>query len=303
MRSLWVITFVVMVCFTGGSAVAEIALFKGEPVYATGITISGWGSGTALEAGDRCYEGSRSIRVNTQGLHQGGCINFKTPIDILGEQFNDSTYLQFVIGFSSVVRSDVAGGSGPFGVMSMPGMPFAGSYNSDSIPTKPVVNSIRLVIVSADGHEVEVTQDVPTKADDGWYRIAVPLKSLGFKQGEAFPVSRILMFSDVPDSIYVGEIATAEDKTPITCTCGDDRVEAVSDPVTFTAEAEGGGSQLLYSWNFGDHGPEGEDAAGPIATHVFKKGGDFTVKLTVTDVSGIKAPATSTCLVSVNDGT
>ncbi|MBI2843541.1 MAG: PKD domain-containing protein [Armatimonadetes bacterium] len=303
MRSFWIALFFVSLLTVVSAAQSEIVLFNGEPAYTTGITVGGWGSGSAIEVGDRVYNGSRSIKITSQGLHEGGCVIFKNPVDILSEPFDDNTYLQFIMQFATVTRSDVVEAYGPgFGAMPMPGFPFPGSYNMDSdIPSKPKVGNVRIVLVSADGREIDVTQAVPPHSEGGWYTFGIPFKVLGIKQGESFPVSRIMLFTDVPDSVFLGQISTGEDDTPITAYAGEDQVVAIYDSVVFQAEAEAGGSVLRYDWNFGDAGAAGVDGTGEVVMHQYRKGGDYTVTLTVSDIWGMKAPVTSTCVVTVND--
>jgi hypothetical protein len=177
---------------------------------------------------------------------------------------------------------------------------YSGGQEFD-VPSRPKVNRVRVVLESAGGRSVEATAEVPTARDEGWYKIAVPFKVLGLKEGDSFPVSRILVFTDVPDTIFVGQIGTVRDDTPITAYAGEDQVVAVYDTVTLRAEAEGGASLLRYSWNFGDRDPNGEDASGIMVNHKFSKGGDFTVKLTVSDVWGLKKPVVETIKITVND--
>ncbi|KJJ83848.1 PKD domain containing protein [Candidatus Omnitrophus magneticus] len=55
--------------------------------------------------------------------------------------------------------------------------------------------------------------------------------------------------------------------------------------------------KLSYLWNFGD----GQTSTDPVVTHVYEKGGDYTVTLTVTDSSGLPCNAGVTSQkVSVN---
>ena len=304
MRNLCAIALILAAALSGTVARGEVLVFKGDAAPDAGITIGGWGSGAALESSERVYVGSRSVKITTEGLHEGGSIAFKNPIELLADPVDDNDYLQFVLAFTTIVRGPGMGSSGPgFGATSVPGLPTPGSYyyHEFEIPSRPKVNTIRVVMESVDGRGVEATVDVPGSEEAGWYKISVPFKVLGFKQGESFRVSRICIFSDVADTFYLGEIGTVRDSTPITAQAGDDQVVAVYDTVTFPGEAEGGASMLRYSWNFGDRDPDGEDATGQLVTHKYTKGGDFTVKLTVSDVWGIKKPAVATVAVSVND--
>lgn len=310
MRTFSIAAFLLVLCLIGGSVSAEVMLFKGDPLYSSNISVGGWGSGTAVEASDRVLEGSRSIKITTQGLHEGARIDFRNPVEILSEPVDDGDYLQFDFSFTTVALGTSGFGAtpgmmGPPGMPGMPGMPQPNPgyyYGMENVPRQTKVNVIRLVIQSADGKSVEATQDVPQNEEDGWYRVSIPFKHMGLKQGDSFRISRVLVFTDVPDTFYLGKIGTIRDNASITASIeSDEEVVAIYDVVTLRAEAEGGACALNYSWNFGDNGPDGTDATGNIVTHRYKKAGDYTVKLTVSDGWGMKKPVTSTMQVTVND--
>jgi hypothetical protein len=188
-------------------------------------------------------------------------------------------------------------------------MPGAGSsmptissdYDDSDTQLKPKATQVRVVIETPDDRSEEATQPMPDRDEEGWYKVSVPFKSLHFKTGESFPISRILIFTDVPDTFYLGEIITVRDDTPIIVNDIDDQVIAIYDTVTFRADAEGGASTLRYEWNFGDKSPDGVDATGGIVNHQYMKSGDFKVVLTVSDALGVKKPVKTQCTISVND--
>jgi len=290
-------------------AVADVALFKGQPVSVAGITIGGWGSGSAVEASERVYEGTRSVKVTTQGLYQGGRIDYRNPVEIIEPDVDETSYVHIALVFPSLIRQGSPTFVTPgFGAKSVPDEPtpvasVSPYYYEEEIPTRPKSNLLRIVLESADGKAVDAMAPVPFDPDDdGWYKISIPFKALGLLGQSSFKVSRVLIFSDVPDTFYVGLITTVKDTSPIVVQPGDEQVVAVGDTVTFQAEAYGGGTPLRYSWNFAERsGDDGEDAVGRIVSHVFKKGGDYNVKLTVYDIWGIKKPATAIHRVIVND--
>jgi len=307
MRKLFIVVLVLAAGFIGSAAMGEILLFNGDPISRTGISLVGWGSGSIVEATDHLYVHSRCVKIRSEGLHEGGCIAFKDPIDILSEAFDDNTYLQFVVLFSTIDREGTGiGGSPGFGIHTISGI---GTYVSDGqefrVPARPKVKYLRVVLESSEGGRIEANQSVPVYDDEGWYKIAIPFKTMGFKSGDSFHVSRIIISTDYPDTIFIGQIGTIVDDTQITCNAGDDQVIAVNDLVTFRAQAEGGISQLEYYWNFGDRNrpndPEAYDATGEIVNHRYTKGGEYTVKLMVKDKAGIKKPAVSTVQIVVND--
>ena len=306
MRKLYAVVLIAVLCLITNAALAEITLFKGEPVRNTGMTISGWGSGIATEASDRVFTGRVSIKVSTQGLHQGARIDFKNPVDLLSEPFDNSTYLQFVLGFSMLVKDTAGGVSSSFpGRPASSGMMGTGGFYTGGqeieVPSRPRSRSLRVVLESAEGKSVEVTSDIPSKSENGWFHVCIPFKAFGFSPGDSFALSRILVFTDVPENMFIGQISSIKDNTPITVDIGDEQTIAVVDTITFRAVAEGGASMLRYSWNFGDGDPEGDDAEGEMVNHRFTKGGEFIVKAIVKDYWGIKKPVVKTVKIIVID--
>lgn len=303
MRKLVAIGLILVAVLVSSAAMGEVELFKGLP---TGYKVGGWGSGFCTLAADRPLVGSAVIKITTQGLHEGGRLDFDNPVEIVSDSV-DSEYLQFSVRFTTVSVASTTAFYGPgFGVTSMPGLmnpKMAAYYYQDmEVPARAKVSTFRVVMLSADGKKsVEASSSVPMKSEDGWYKISIPMKIMGFKKGDSFPVKRMMFFSDVPDNYSIGEISVVKDDTPITATPCEDQVIGQNDIVLFRADAEGGATQLHYSWNFGDVSALGEDATGEITTHRFKRGGDFKVKLTVSDVWGIKSPVTVETLITVND--
>lgn len=307
MRKLCVVVLVLAVGFIGSTAMGETLLFKGDPISSVGITLGGWGSGSAVEATDHLFTGSRCIKIRSEGLYEGGYVAFKDPINMLSNAFDDNAYLELTVLLTALDREGAGLDGNPgFGVHTFSGI---GTYVSNGqefrVPIRPKVKNLRIVLESSEGRKIESNQSIPAYDDEGWYKIAIPFKTLGLKNGDTFNVSRIVIGTDYPDTIFVGQIGTVVDDNPITCNAGDDQIIAINDMVTFRAQAEGGISQLQYNWNFGDRNrpddPEAYDATGEIVNHRFTKGGEYTVKLTVTDKSGIKKPAVHTVQVTVND--
>ncbi len=61
-----------------------------------------------------------------------------------------------------------------------------------------------------------------------------------------------------------------------------------------TASTDPDGLALTYAWDFGD----GSQGSGGTPTHTYSKAGSYTVKLTVTDTSGLSASANTTATVA-----
>ena len=66
----------------------------------------------------------------------------------------------------------------------------------------------------------------------------------------------------------------------------------------FHGTADGGASALRYTWNFGASGTDAEQAEGQTVQTQYDTAGNYTVTLTVSDLDGIKKPATSTVTVT-----
>jgi hypothetical protein len=302
MRNIYALAILLAMLICGLAGAAEITLFKGDPIRDTGITLGGWGSGSAEESSERTYVGTRSIKIATNGLHEGGRIDFKNPIELLSGTFDDADYLQFILIFPSPLSKGSGGSLMPGAGSSMPTAASDYSeYDEYDTQLKPKATQVRIVIETPDSRGKEASQPMPDRDEEGWYKISVPFKSLNFKTGESFPISRILVFTDVPDTFYLGEILTVRDDSPIIVNELDDEVIAIYDTVAFRADAEGGASTLRYEWNFGDKSPDGVDATGGIVNHQYMKAGDFKVVLTVSDALGVKKPVKTQCTISVND--
>ena len=68
--------------------------------------------------------------------------------------------------------------------------------------------------------------------------------------------------------------------------------------VTFSGSATGGTlSYVSWSWNFGDNSPQ---SSGATVAHSYSKTGFYTVRLTVTDNTGINATFTATITILEN---
>ena len=74
---------------------------------------------------------------------------------------------------------------------------------------------------------------------------------------------------------------------------------SAASPVVFHGTGDGGASALRYTWNFGASGTTAEEAEGQTVQTQYDTAGDYTVTLTVSDLDGIKKPATSTLAVHV----
>lgn len=271
----------------------EVYLYRGAPVAQSGIVIGGWGSGQAVESSDstRVLTGSRSIKLTTQGLYAGARIDFTQPVTLFSGGIDPSRYIVFSFYFEDVQTIDPASQNPVY------------SYDVEPY-TIPKVSTVRFVFVSDEGTQIEVEQITnPLDPEDNWCRVAVPLAKFKTSAGELseFKLKRLLIFSDLPSTFYLGEIKLVTDKSPIKVDALPSQVVVIYDEVILQAKADGGVSSLIYSWDFDASNGIQEELTGPIGRYVYTRGGDYTVTLTVKDADGIKQPVTVTTTISVNE--
>src|SRR5438105_2378422 len=68
-----------------GSASAQkgdIGIYNGQPVKDSGIKLSAWGSGSAVESAENSFQGPNAIKVTTHGRYQGARIILVSPLDL-----------------------------------------------------------------------------------------------------------------------------------------------------------------------------------------------------------------------------
>lgn len=97
---------------TGLAAVAGAQTFLYQPTRALAdqqIKVAPWGSGLIAETDEVAYEGTRSVRVSTRSMFQGGRMMFGTPVD-LSSQFADKNNLLLLV-LKLPDAGGVAGGS------------------------------------------------------------------------------------------------------------------------------------------------------------------------------------------------
>ncbi|MCL5283159.1 MAG: PKD domain-containing protein [Armatimonadetes bacterium] len=300
--------FAVMV-MTVGAANAQLASIYSGSGRNGGVEVASWGSGEVAFDQNNVYTGVRSIKVTTQGMFQGARIELAEPIDLSPYIGSTSDYLDFVFRIARQNRNNRGYGFGPGGFMggppnTMTGPPNFGGYNQNNqnqYQQNVEIKDLRYVLVTTDGKRVE--GEIPIKSqrqdDQGWYNLGVPfavMKTLA--SGDK--LKEVQVFADAPGSFYLGEIHIINDTTPIHANSLDDQTEPKDSELTFRGSADDGVTPLVYSWNFGEiKGDKGVDAVGRRVTHIFRKSGDYTVTLTVSDLYGFKKPSVTTCRVRI----
>jgi hypothetical protein len=276
--------------WAASAATQDIAIFKGDDPTQDGISLGGWGSGGAAKTKEQILDGGWSIKISTQGLYAGGKIEFTQPVTLFSGTIDPTRYVQFAIFFRETQVINPAAGT---------------DYGwSDVEPyTKPKAGKVRFVFVSDSGQTIEAVE--PTAAidpDDNWMRVAVPLAKFKSIAGiTEFRMKQLLIFTDIPSTIYLGSMKLATDTTPIKVDPLDPRTIAIMDQQFFVATATGGVSSLKYSWDFDSSNGLQADSSDRIAKYVYKTGGEYTVTLTVGDADGLKEPVTVSTVVSVSD--
>lgn len=282
------------------------------------ITLQGWGSGTIAETDGIAYEGTSCIRVSTRNYFQGGILNLNQPVD-LGKKYDDKANLLRVTFFledagwvygqmaknehSGTMGGGLVGRGGGANALSL------GSKNNvagvPSIPFKPKIKDVRLIISTTDGKKSEVYVPVGTSQSAanalGWRSFAIPLQSIRGLERTNKMVSGIAVSADTYATMYVGAIDIMNDLTPITGGVNADKLNlALGDQVKLTAWGDGGASVLQYQWDFDDRDGIQVDSEGQTVTRKFRKEGSFKVTLTISDLYGLKKPYVTTFPVKVN---
>lgn len=294
MRCLGILTILAFtVAAVGGYAATtassrEVSIFKGDDPALDGIELGNWGGGSASKSKERIFEGAWSVKITTQGLYAGGRIDFARPVALFTDGIDDSRYIHFTFFFKDIKTINPAAGT---------------SYDWEVEPyTAPTTGKIRFVFESDNG--VVVSAEQPTCAvdpDDMWMRTAVPLAKFKVKDDlKEFRLKRLLIMTDVPTTMYLGQMKLVTDKTPITVEELGTKSLAITDEVMWVPEAEGGVSSLDYSWDFDARNGVQSESTAMIGRYVYVVGGEYTVTLTVSDVDGLKAPVTVTATIDIS---
>ena len=275
-----------------GPSDREVYIYRGTPLAQSGISVGSWGSGKAVESADstRVLSGSKSIKITTQGLYAGGRLDFAQPVTLFSEGIDPTRYIVFAFYFEDQQVIDLAAQNPVY------------SYEVEPY-TIPKAGTVRFVFISDNGLSVAAEEPTnPLDPDDNWCRVAVPLAK--FKVAgdpQEFKLKRLLVFTDLPTTLYLGEIKLVTDTTPIKVEPLSSQVVIIYDEVLFPAKASGGVSSLKYSWDYDASNGIQEETTGPIGRYTYVRGGEFKVTLTVSDADGIKQPVSVTTTVSVND--
>jgi len=190
------------------------------------------------------------------------------------------------------------------GVPRIPGYGYGGYRTGLTTPTTVtrVMRQMRVVVVTTDGKQYEAVApfDPPLADEEGWFPIGIALGAFKGMPPNA-QIREIRLFGDAYGVFYVGEIRVATDPTPITGDAGEEQIVAANDLVRLEARASAGITPLRYSWDFDARDGIQEDAVGRVVTTRYRRPGEYTVTLTVTDVFGLKKPFVATTKITVNE--
>ncbi|MDH7568560.1 MAG: PKD domain-containing protein [Armatimonadota bacterium] len=303
---------------------AEIFLYRGEPAANAGIVVGGWGGGTAEETTETQFEGERSLKVKVRDLYQGARLDLRNAVDLAQVLAGPNPYFSVSVRISPTARQvNIPGLQTTPGAM--PGMdPTMGGAAPGMDPTMmgtgmdptagtgavgggnitiPRISKLRVVFIGPKG-SLEAFSMGELKGDTGgWTTVGIPLIEVAKKLGtDSFPVQRIIIGADSPDTMYIGRMALVNDMTGITAQCSVSQTHAIrrNTPVTFTATGEGGITPIKFSWDFDASDGIQEEAVGSSVRHAFPKEGRYTVTLTAKPMDGAqKEPSQQTIEVEV----
>ena len=272
-------------------AAEDTYIFKGGPLSQEGITVGGWGSGKSVESNEKVLSGSNAIKITTQGMYSGGKLDFTLPVTLFDSGVDTKRYIVFSFFFQDVQTVN----------------PAAGTMSASDVESysAPKANKVRFVFCGEDGKKLSVEENtLPLDPDDNWVRIAVPMaKFKSLEHAQDFKMTRLLIFTDIPSTLFLGEAKITTDTTPIkadSINIPSGSVVAVTDDVFFIGAATGGLSSLKYTWDFDSSNGMQAEQIGSVSHHTYQKEGEYTITLTVSDADGLKAPVTVTTKLLVN---
>ncbi|MBC7328260.1 PKD domain-containing protein [bacterium] len=328
-RRLLIFTLSILVIL-GTALSQELIIFNGQPLSELNLKAGGWGSGTLAESKDMVYRGTFSLKLISMNYYEGGRLDFLTPLDLSSYLKNPYAFLRFriITATPPVATFPGAGGFAPGGMAGMPGgfpgmggvapgMPGGGLITPGGAPGMPgggapgmpswtgavttyQLKSFRIVLFCEDG--LLVSENFPfelqTVMGERWYSIAIPFNTFRGK-GNGI-VKRMLICTNSPQTVYIGQISVVVDNTPITVTVPTKSMTArVNTLIRFFAVGKAGLSSLRYTWDFDDSNGIQEESIGQVVFHSFSKPGTYNVTVTVSDLAGVKKPAQEKIKVEV----
>lgn len=309
---------------------SDLLLYDGQAPDQSKLTLSSWGGGSVSDNAELSFSKGHSLKITTLDPYQGAMIALRTPVD-LGSLADPERVMIFMLRLTSDTRNLRTGsdtfipnrprlllaqfpqgtqppnyppqGRPPF---DQNGPGFNSAPPSAALPPQ-TLSSVHLIFTRADGSKADVLRPYPdlSQTDAGagaeqWVPVSVPLAALHFASGAAnSPLQSIILAGNDYAVLYLGQIRVTRDTAPIRCFAGDSQTVPAGQPIVLRGTADGGASSLKYSWDFNSADGITEEASGPSVTTSYTQPKDYTVTLTVSDIDGLKKPATSTVVIHV----
>lgn len=340
MRGRYIGWLTVLAVGLAGASFADVRLYTGQPAAESGITLRSWGAGTIEDSSETTFVGSRSLKVLTRGTLSGGWVMFNNPVDLRADLNAPDKVMRFTLRFAGTggaqggMMSGPRGGPGFGGEGGAPrgGPGFGGEGGGPEAPgglggpggpvgggggqtTQPTLRELRLIIETSDGQRTEMTLPLQNLRTDesGWQSISVPLNAIEGLRETNGQIAKIGVFGDTTGIFYIGEISTLSEGGALQGYMGiqntfgsvftsrsQERLSIASgDELIFFGVVEGVSTPVEYRWSFGDD-PSQVDGTGQVVRRRFPKRGTYTVRLTIVDPQGVRAPATAQIQIQVN---
>lgn len=287
-------------------APGDVVLYNGEDA-SQGLKLAAWGGGSIEDSTDISFAKGHALKVTTLDPYQGARITFNTPVDLGADK---SRMFQITLRLTKADRTfpppPASTQNNGFGGNGFGNQENGGGFGPQFTPNQTVsglttLKSVHLLFTLANGQQADVIRPYPDvdAGTEQWVNLAVPVAALSFPSGAGSPLQSVSVGGDDFAVFYVGQIKLVQDTTPITCFAGDRQDVFPRQPVTLHGTASGGASALRYSWDFDDKDGITDQAEGPSVTTQYLKSGTYKVTLTVSDIDGLKKPATSTTVIHV----
>ncbi|MGQ9658054.1 MAG: PKD domain-containing protein [Fimbriimonadales bacterium] len=323
-----------------GTSFADVRLYMGQPAAESGIALRSWGAGTIEDSSETTFVGSRSLKVLTRGMLSGGWVMFNNPVDLRADLNAPDKVMRFTLRFAGTggatggAMGGPRGGPGFGGEGGAPrgGPGFGGEAGGPEAPgglggpggpvgggsgqtTQPTLRELRLIIETSDGQRTETILPLQNLRTDesGWQAVSVPLNAIEGLRETNGQIAKIGVFGDTTGIFYIGEIRTLSEGGALQGYMGiqntfgsvftsrsQERLSIASgDELIFFGVVEGATIPVEYRWSFGGD-PSQVDGIGQVVRRRFPKRGTYTVRLTIVDPQGVRAPATAQIQIQVN---
>ena len=167
----------------------------------------------------------------------------------------------------------------------------------------PDIEALRIVLLTEKGQLA--AEPVPFKPAiierKEWLRIAIPLANfMGKVPKDQMKVKRMLICGDGISTFFIGQMKLVVDNSPVTAQLSVFPPEStVGREITFSAQVEAGDAQTRVTWDFDEKDGIQVEAVGEKVSKIYRKPGEYQVTCVVSDITGGKAPFSTTINVRV----